>query len=342
MICPCAGCGIGQGNADAVTASVKCTSDISKFTSMEVTADMFLGLDLSGAFDAGEESTGLLNAVKLFAELRHECVNAVRIPIGLEGNLDSPDNTFDAALLKDLHDVVDAAMAEDMYVVLALSDIELENTEEFLSAWTQLAASFSDYSEKVLFESAVNIDFGDVSPEEAYTSQNELNQQFVDTVRNSGGMNIRRHLVIADCVTPPEKSCSPGFRMPSDKADRCIAAVRYYAPLGFCVTGEQNEWGSEDETALMRSDVQMLKDSYINCGIPVIVDEYTPGAGSDASSRVYYAESFVKLCKDSGIPCFMHDNGSEYDRNMYSWNTDGMFLAVFNAAAGVNYIVEKK
>ena len=57
---------------------------------------------------------------------------------------------------------------------------------------------------------------------ENYKTLNSLNQLFVNTIRNSGSNNEKRHLLIAGYFTDTNMTCDNRFEVPNDPAGRCI------------------------------------------------------------------------------------------------------------------------
>ncbi len=75
---------------------------------------------------------------------------------------------------------------------------------------------------------------------EYYTAQNSFNQTFITTVRNTGGRNAHRNLVVQgfntnigyDGQLPATAHRSEGKRM--------MVEVHYYDPYNFTLNGEQH------------------------------------------------------------------------------------------------------
>ena len=82
--------------------------------------------------------------------------------------------------------------------------------------WTQLSDHFKNYSDYLMFESLNedggweeiwNRSSGEGDKELSFGILNDINQKFVDIVRNSGGNNKKRHLLIAGYNTDVELTC---------------------------------------------------------------------------------------------------------------------------------------
>lgn len=131
--------------------------------------------------------------------------------------------------------------------------------------WTQICEHFSDYSYKLIFESAneelchrlndsdVTGTEGVLSEDECYETTNRINSEFVKLVRSTGGKNADRFLLIAGYNTDFRKTCDDRYQMPEDTAkDKLLLSVHYYTPWDYCSDGNAN--GGE-LPAIMRSRI---------------------------------------------------------------------------------------
>lgn len=218
-----------------------------------------------------------------------------------------------------------------------------ENKEEcmrrFKLTWTQIADAFKDYDDKLMFESQ-NESLGweslwnrwsgtnGAEKQAAYDLVNEVNQAFVDVVRASGGNNPYRHLLIAGYNTDVELTCDEMFKMPDDPAGRMAVSIHYYTPSTLCILDKDADWGkakttwgSESDIAELDRNVNMLKERFIDNGIPVIMGEYGCFGKNksrevieswllDVSSRMYG----IGVC-----PVLWDTVGDEYNRYTYTF-----------------------
>lgn len=136
--------------------------------------------------------------------------------------------TIDEQWLNRVQEVVDWALAEDLYIIINLHHDGSDNCDEsgnlnvfggeqaswlspvnhsgdayaqmeskFVSLWTQIATKFKSYSDHLLFADMNEFHHGYNDPETEWcNAQNKLHQAFVDTIRSTGGNNIGRYLII--------------------------------------------------------------------------------------------------------------------------------------------------
>lgn len=256
-------CGNGNtaqdgGSAADSGANAVLSAEMRDITSMELVKDMGLGWNLGDTLDvcqADRDGDGKVNehvedgenvdetlwgnpkaTKELFTALKEDGIKSVRIPVTWRDHMDAEGNV-DREWMDRVHEVVDYAYSQDMYVILNVhhdgggdpkfgawiiegAKNDKENTlKRYKNLWSQIAEEFKDYGDKLVFESMNEVGFDGVAENTAYDLLNEFNQAFVDLVRNSGGNNGSRHLLIAGYWTDIARTCSGSFKMPSDSAE---------------------------------------------------------------------------------------------------------------------------
>ena len=58
-------------------------------------------------------------------------------------------------------------------------------------------------------------------------------QVFVDIIRNSGGNNIKRLLIVAGVHDDLDMTLSSEFKIPVDPSDKLALSLHYFSPLSF-------------------------------------------------------------------------------------------------------------
>lgn len=287
---------------------------------------------------------------ELFETIKADGFNAVRIPVTWRDHMGrAPEYKIDEDWMKRVKEVVDYAYDLDMYVIINLhhdggGDPEfgawirtqaMEDYDKFYerysAVWNQIADTFKDYDERLIFESMNEVGFDELSESEKFELLNKINQDFVDLIRKSGGKNETRHLLIAGYWTDIEQTCNGDFKLPSDPQNRCILSVHYYTPWQFCTTNQQTEWGSKADLREMDNKIDLLKTTFSDNNVPVIIGEYGTGYGNEAESKVYFSARLTYLCHQASIPCFLWDNGGELNRETYEFNTPGLKDALKSA-----------
>ncbi len=356
-------------------------------TAMELAQDMNIGWNLGNSMDAYGNGVAAETAwgnpqisETLIRAVKDAGFNTIRIPVSYLGRVgEGPDYTIDSAWLDRLQEVVDYALAADLYVIInihhdgnndkangAWIDItEPDQTavqEKFRKMWEQISAQFKDYDQRLIFESMNEIHDGTYQAPGAnaatyYGNVNALNQIFVDTVRAGGGNNEKRCLLVPGYNTNIDYTIQ-GFTVPEDPADdRIMLSVHFYDPYQYALEENMNTvvwgsdapgncgWGNEDHVDTL---FDRLKTTYIDNGIPVIIGEYGAINKHQDAYRNYYMEYVTKAACDRGIVPVYWDNGYNgdfgfalFDRNNGTVLHQGMLDAMMQAASGKDYTVQR-
>lgn len=298
---------------------------------------------------------------ELFTSLKKNGVNAVRIPVTWRDHMDSNGN-IDREWMDRVQQVVDYAYSQGMYVIINVHHdgggdpkfgawiIEESQKDyntflkKYNNVWKQIAERFKNYSDYLIFESMNEVGFDTLynkNKADAYNLINKINQDFVDIIRATGGNNAKRHLLIAGYYTDIERTCDSLYKMPDDKAGRCILSVHYYTPWDFCTCDIKHTWGTNSEVRQMETLIGKMKKNFVDKGIPVIIGEYA-ASGSDLSSCIFFIEKLNKLCSDYGIATFIWDSGRQVNRKTYKWRTPQYLEALKRATSGKDYEVVKE
>lgn len=274
--------------------------------------------------------------------------NAVRIPVTWGEHMNG--DTIDDAWLNRVQEVVDYAYNNDMFVILNMhhddyiwftpSDGEYSaDSAKLCRIWEQLCSRFGDYGDRLLFEGmneprtvgSANEWMGGTPEERAVI--NKYEQDFVNTVRASGGNNAHRTLVVTSYAASIEDAAVNDVIVPSD--DNVIVSIHFYAPWKFA-NGESNEWSKSELDAGFRK----LREKFIDKGTPVIIGEFGAVANNNDSIRSEFYEYYISSAKSFGIKCFAWDNGVEsgessfglLNRTALTWNK-AILQGIMNGAA---------
>lgn len=272
--------------------------------------------------------------------------DVLRVPVAWS-NMMLEDYTIHPDYLARVKEVVEWALDADLYVILNIhwdggwfenfgkDDARDEAFEKYESVWTQLTAAFNDeYSDKLMFES-LNEEGGwnDIwnqyskqgDKEKSYGILNDMNQRFVNIVRKSGGNNEKRHLLIAGYNTDIELTCDPLFKMPDDPAGRCAVSVHYYTPSTFTLLKmdadwgkAQTEWGSDSDIAELDKYMDMVKNTFADNGVPVIIGEYACTEKINKTPEVVrtYTRAVAEAAYTRGMcPVLWDVTNDHYNRN---------------------------
>ena len=260
-----------------------------------------------------------------------EGFGVVRVPVAWSNMMeDDGTYTINADYTARVQQIVDWVFDADMYCIINIHwdngwvNKFPEDPETYMNRyermWTQIADSFKDYGDHLIFESQ-NEELGWESiwnpwsgtqeqKEKSYALANQVNQKFVDVIRSSGGNNPQRHLLISGYNTGIDRTCDSLFKMPNDPANRMAISVHYYTPAGFAILEDKDEswakarstWGTEDDYKELNQQMDMMKTNYVDKGIPVIIGEYgCPTVGKEQESVRRFLSSVCKAAYERNM-----------------------------------------
>lgn len=228
-----------------------------------------------------------------------------------------------------------------------------ELTAKFTAVWKQIAERFRDYGDWLIFEGHNELQAGQGSqgawgwnvPDNQLTVINNWNQVFTDTIREVGGNNTdrflviqpisaRAHFAIADYVVPAEIQGNPqvsvAFTLPIDPTpNKQIVSMHWYYPESFCLYGTtyyNTVWGTE----------LAHKDIIINGGTSN--PPYGTEAPDTTSTGGVGFSHFKSRYKDNGIPVIIGECGVTFQGNRNETQTE---IADTSRLAFLTYFCEQ-
>ncbi len=272
-----------------------------------------------------------ISTKKMFENIKENGFDVVRIPVAWSNNM-KDDYLIDEKIAKRVQTIVDYAIDSDLYVILNIhwdggwinnpetgfSKNYDECMRKYLKIWEQIIERYKNYDEHLIFES-LNEEgcFDDLwnrysnagNKKQAFDILNNINQSFVDLVRDSSDNNKSRYLLIAGYGTDVDLTCDKCFRMPEDELNRCMVSIHYYIPSPFAIITEDTDWAKSRKTWGTSSDINELnrnikkiKETFQDKGVGVIIGEYgCPLKNKDEESVYKYLTSVAEGMYNSGF-----------------------------------------
>jgi aryl-phospho-beta-D-glucosidase BglC (GH1 family) len=347
-------------------------------TATQVAAQIQLGWNLGNTLEAqcGETAWGNPAVTQQFINsVKAAGFNTIRIPAAWDCHANQSTMTIDATWMARVKQVVDYAHGQGMYVILnihwdggwleehPLYSYQTAVNQKQNAYWTQIATTFRDYNERLLFAGTneVHADYGTPTTEHI-TVQQSYNQTFVNAVRATGGNNASRTLVVQTYNTNAWHGLNY-FTMPTDTiASRLIVEIHHYDPYDFTLnpSGSCLYWGAPYPSQSACTWAQeayhddlfaQVRTKWVGQNIPVIIGEYGVATRANLSlpARQYYLEYVNRAAAANGIKTFYWDNGVQpsqtngfaiFDRNSGSVVDQGVLDAIKRGAGigtPVNY-----
>ena len=318
------------GNMSIKAEAATNSKDVSSYTAEQVTEDMKIGWNLGNSLDAMHKSLGYtyntetiwgnpVTTKENIDEIAKAGFGAVRVPVSWYNHIDS-NGKIDEKWLARVGEVVNYALDNDLYVIINIhhdagmgteynwiyadTDSYETDKENFTSLWTQIAAYFKDYDEHLLFEATNEIMNSDQNWDwgvawKDFRKVHDLDQEFINIVRNSGGRNTKRCLILSTWGASSD-SCQIEqlfYKSFTDTVeDKLIMSVHNYST-------------SDSTIDKFMSSLASYSEKY---DIPVIIDEFGTKASVALSTREKSAQKYISTAKEAGIVCFWWDNGGSY------------------------------
>ena len=213
-------------------------SNLKKKTAIQIVNEMGIGYNLGNSFDSynisikinnpDEQITLLGNPLptkKLISNIKKSGFKTIRFPVTWINFIDEYGNVNQEWMLR-VKEVVNWIINKNIYCIINIQNDGEEGNwlydglnarEKYINLWSQIAEQFKDLNEYLIFESMNNplYRFRYFNNTE-YDILLNLTQAFVDTIRNSGGFNKERLLIISGMNADLYYTCSPYYKMPKD------------------------------------------------------------------------------------------------------------------------------
>lgn len=289
-------------------------------TSFQAVRNMGVGWNLGntldshaiGVTDVTQTETMRGQAVttpELMEMLKQAGFGTVRVPVTWYPHLDANGN-IDPAWMARVKQVVDYVLAQDMYCIInvhhdtgktdpnsgkAWLRADMTNYENnkavFKKIWQQIAETFINYGERLLFEGFNEmldpIDSWDYAsskaPEgydetiatSAYNAINNYASDFVTTVRSTGGRNAQRNLILNTYACAYSSEATSKLQNPEPNKRHIIFGVHAYPRIvNVDEQGNRTERPMSEVEDLMDVIMNNLNTNLVSKGGPVIIGEW--------------------------------------------------------------------
>jgi aryl-phospho-beta-D-glucosidase BglC (GH1 family) len=313
-------------------------------TATEQVAAMQPGWNVGNTLDAlgGETAWGNpMITEEMLQTVKAAGYKSIRLPVTWdEFTGPAPDYTIAPERMERVAQVVDWALENDLQVLLNvhhdswmwLDDLPSDHDNvlaKFEAMWTQIAERFKDYPAELSFESNNEPQFAgtEVAAGDAYNE--ELNLAFYDIVRNSGGNNADRLLVLPTLHTNAEQPRLDALKTTIDGLDddMIAATIHYYGFWPFTVNIAGFTTFDEQVEQDLIGYFQRANDTFVDNGIPVIVGEWAvfnydytrPVDMIQYGEMLKFFEALQFHARDKQLMTMLWDAGSFLNRNTLEW-----------------------
>ena len=347
--------GTQAGSANKATAK----QDIADYA-----AAMQPGWNLGNTFDAvglggsadpsAEDETAWGNpnvTEELIQQIAAEGFKSIRIPVTWEHKMGpAPDYAIQPAYMDRVEEVVDWSLDAGLYVMLNLhhdswrwingmGDNRADVVNRYNAAWTQIAEHFKDHPRELMLESINEPQFSSPGASGEQEMLDALNASFYDIVRNSGGDNDTRPLVLPTMHTSSDQEHVDAlYDFIADLDDpNLIATVHFYGFWPFSVNIAGYTTFKEDSKNHLIEQFDRVHDKYTAEGIPVVIGEYgllgfDQHTGTiQQGEKLKFFEYMIHYAQTKDLIHMLWDNGQHYNRRTMEWN-DPQLAAMMKAS----------
>ena len=256
---------------------------------------------------------------ELMKMMKEAGFGAIRVPITWYQEMDK-DGKVNDAWMKRVKEVVDYVIDNGMYCIInvhhdtgdgtqwlhASSTNYNTNQAKYEGLWKQIAEKFKDYDQKLLFE-AYNEMLDDKNTwneplsDDGYKAINSYAKSFVTTVRNTGGNNKDRNLIVNTYSASSTANAMKALDLP-EESGHIIFQLHSYP-----------NWKSESNAkSEIDNLINNIKTNLLNRA-PVIIGEYATFTtwpanldyyATDKKVAFYAMDYLIKQTKENGIGTF--------------------------------------
>ena len=283
---------------------------------------------------------------KMIQAVKKAGFNAVRIPIRWQCHITNAQAmSIDKAWIARIKEVVGWCLDNDLKVIInahhekwlennPTDEYKVKNCEKLALLWKNIATEFADYDSRLAFAGTNEVHVKDNWKEPTNDNlivQNAYNQTFVNAVRNTGGNNAKRHLIVQTYACNPWYGINGRFIIPTDVPGNgnnyMSVEFHFYQPwsyAGYPNTGDRYDyWGDaykdagttppENETWMKKFFEDDVKP-WSNQGLGIVIGEWgvtnrnTSNPGEVQSNMSYYCNFLTKEAHDRGFSTFVWDN----------------------------------
>ncbi|MDR0921758.1 MAG: glycoside hydrolase family 5 protein [Lactobacillales bacterium] len=265
---------------------------------------------------------------ELFAAVKKAGFKSVRIPVTWETH-EGNNYWIEDDWKKRVTQVVDDALDEDLRVII---DVHHDSfftptkanyayaSKTIINLWTQIGHMFEKYDDRVIFEgmNEPRLPISESATDEetwlawmqgtteSRETVDKLNLDFLTTVRNLGGKNTTRLLLLATYMDSSEETVIK--TLPPTIYRNVAISIHMYGNEVFDMNGETTYRKMNDDSEKQLKDyinsIQALNEK----GYPAILTEFGSSHVND-KEQFNYLKEIIQTSKENDIPYFWWDNG---------------------------------
>ena len=266
--------------------------------------------------------------------------DCIRVPVSYLNHVDDKLN-IDPKWLDRVEEVVNYCLDNNLYTIINIhhdtgmnpslnwiyadADDYYNNRDKYIFLWKQIGERFKDYDERLLFQGSgewmnPERNFNRSDSYEDFKIVHDLNQDFINTIREIGFNNTDRYLMISAFAASAEIDIleSMFYKEYEDVADnRLIISAHTYD-------------SDVDNIYTQAKRIVEISNRY---KMPIVIDEFGVSIKNNRKRNIDVIKSFSKISDNYNIPLIIWDDGYEYkiiDRNNYKISDNEIYDILFD------------
>ena len=331
--------------------------------------DNFSAYDKSSEYRWGQPKT----TEAIIQNYKNKGLKSFRIPVTWHNHLIDEKYTIDPQWMTRVKEIVDWGLKNDFVVILnshhdgaKVTDQPLKyrfgyytansdraESERFLyNIWSQIGITFNNgYDQNLLFEcmneprpEKTSCEWsykkGDSICEEATSSINEYNKICLKAIRETGGNNEKRFVLVTGLGAQYHSTVGSDFIFPGDEKynptnNKIMLSVHMYFPYDFAFNSDKKyseftDRIKNDFYAILRN----LYDKYVLRGHNVVVGEMGCSDKNNTAERVKWANFYIQTTRKFQMSCLIWEvlPFAIYVRKESKWKDEALVKALIDSS----------
>ena len=304
---------------------------------------------------------------------KNKGLKSFRVPVTWHNHLIDENYSIDPQWMTRVKEIVDWGLKNDFIVILnshhdgaKVTDQPLKyrfgyytansdraESERFIyNIWSQIAITFNNgYDQNLLFEcmneprpEKTSCEWsykkGDPICEEATSSINEYNKICLKAIRESGGNNEKRFVLVTGLGAQYHSTVGSDFIFPGDDKynptnNKIMLSVHMYFPYDFAYNSDKKyseftDRIKNDFYAILRN----LYDKYVLRGHNVVVGEMGCNDKNNTAERVKWANFYIQTTRKFQMSCLVWEVSpfAIYVRKESKWKDEALVKALIDSS----------
>ena len=317
----------------------------SKKTAIGIVKDMGIGYNLGNTYNCCFISEGddlknqqiklwgtVFPTKKIIGKIKKFGFKTIRFQVKYTEEINNSENYLN--WISKIKEIIQWVINKNMYFILSIYhemefwEAEKENgLDKYINIWKEISNELKHFDEHLIFESSNNID--------KMENLKNASQSFIDVIRSSRGYNKNRLLIIPQFYTELELTYFNEIDLPEDKENKIAFSLHFFFPSYIIYPEDYDyesyltlktyfdyvykllpikDWGLTFDYKEMVYQFQILKELYIDKGIPIIIGEagiITKYNNDLALAREFLYVFFSLLYNSDGIMACLWDRAEK-------------------------------